>query len=106
MIDTNKMRNHIGDALVTPGLTILALLDEIDRLRGEQQTPPPWEKTVEVRFSAIVDHNGNVEIPRYGMSSGGYVDQQEFRQSGVPVKLTATLPVPAEVCVVARVEGE
>lgn len=35
MIDTNEMRNSLGEALVTPGLTILALLDEIDRLRAK-----------------------------------------------------------------------
>ena len=95
MIDTNEMRDKLGDALVTPGLTILALLDEIDRLRGEKQTPPQG-KTVRVAVKVAVDKNGD-----------WYFDEDGFKYLMEPrsyYTLTADLPVPEEVKVVAEVD--
>lgn len=94
MIDTNDMRNKLGEALVTPGLTVLALLDEIDRLRWDKQTPPNG-KTVRVAVKVAVDKNGD-----------WYFDEDNFKYLMEPrayYTLTADLPVPEEVTVEAEV---
>ena len=105
MIDTDEIRDnlHIYESLVHG--TLRALCDEIDRLRGEHQTPPQG-RTVEFRFNAYIDTKGNVEIPFCTLTPGRNTYQCEPTMDGIIVKLTATLPVPAEVEVVARVEGE
>ena len=94
MIDTNEMRNKLGEALVTPGLTVLALLDEIDRLRGVQT--PTQGKTVRAAVKVAVDKNGD-----------WYFDEDNFKYLMEPrayYTLTADLPVPEEVEVKAEVE--
>ena len=96
MIDTNEIRFVMkdDDYELTDHL-VYALCDEIDRLRGVQQTPPQG-KTVEVKVPVVVTPEGKWH---------GY-DYLNLDPGCVRYWLTATLPVPAEVTVVARVEGE
>lgn len=99
MIDTNEMRNSLGEALVTPGLTILALLDEIDRLRAK---PKPLGKTVSVRVPVAVEKSGYWRAaPRPS------TDQlKEYMTDDYVIYwLTADLPIPEETTVEAEVEN-
>ena len=81
--------------------TVGELCDEIDRLRGEQQTPPQG-KTVRVKVQVVVHPDG-----RWWAGSDFREEKRISRNNGEEQYwLTATLPVPAEVEVVARVEGE
>ena len=107
MIDTLSIRSaYRGKTL--PETTIQILCDEIDRLRGEKQKPPQG-KTVEVRVAVGVDAVGN-------WSASGWVGADDEDVRGIATEsvsdgfqvywLTATLPVPAEIEVVARVNDD
>ena len=88
--------------------TVADLCDEIDRLRGKKQVRSQG-KTVEVRVAVAVDRNGHWSANGW---QGASADQARDAASEIVAEgeciywLTATLPVPAEVTVVARVEGE
>lgn len=103
MLDTREIR---GDSLYfepKSRSTIEALCDEIDRLREEKQTPQG--KMVRVKFQAFVDPYGNIEIPRLNVNAVGRDSQAEPSFEGSVVNITADLPVPKEVEVVAEVEN-
>ena len=80
MIDTISIRGAYRGKTF-PETTIQILCDEIDRMRGEKQTPPQGE---------------TVRVPVWEEKWGMTHSTQYF----------VMLPVPAEVEVVARVEGE
>lgn len=109
-IDTTEIRTRL-DSQGWSGMhpvDIMQLCDEIDRMRGVQQTPPQG-KTVEVRVAVAVGVDGTWHAVGYTSISKKHAEHAALSQfvDGVVVHwLTATLPVPAEVEVVARVEGE
>lgn len=96
MIDTLSIRSAYRGKTF-PETTIQILCDEIDRLRGEQQTPPQG-KTVVAKVKVAIDYNGNIAV--------GDDELVWLLEPRAYYTLTAALPVPAEVEVVARVEGD
>lgn len=99
MIDTGGIRKHVATGAPLPFSLVFQLCDEIDRLRGEKQTPQG--KTVEVRIPVAVEKSG---YWRAGPRASA-VDLPEYMSDKYVIYwLTATLPVPEEVTVVARVE--
>ena len=109
MIDTNEIRALLSDDdYEIYDSMVYELLDEIDRLRRERQTPPQG-KMVEVRVAVGVEPTGKWNA--FGWAGG--TDSEKMELAVEPLDpgearywLTATLPVPAEVEVVAQVEGE
>lgn len=96
-IDTYKVRTDavLGKSADTD--LVFALCDEIDRLRGEKQTPPQG-KTVRVAVKVAVDKNGD-----------WYFDEDNFKYLMEPrsyYTLIAELPLPEEVTVEAEVEND
>ena len=108
MIDINEIRQSIADrkGLIRHRETIISLCDEIDRLRGEKQTPQG--KTVRVKVAVAVDKHGY-------WCANGWKDAtpEESRDTASEMVdegesiywLTADLPVPEEVEVEAEVEN-
>lgn len=117
MIDTTDIRTRLdsqGWAGMHP-VDIIQLCDEIDRLRGEKQTPPQGE-TVEAEAFYAIDIDGFYKI--VGMC-GDSDTQERCRQracGGVafangPVgvgRIVVNLPLPkdVDVAVIAQVEKE
>lgn len=108
-IDTTEIRTRLDskgwDAIHPYDLHILC--DEIDRLRGEQQTPPQGE-TIPVRAVCVYKREQQqyvcyCESGATDDENHHYIDPNGLRTR---VILAGNLPVPAEVCVVAKVEGE
>ena len=104
-IDTKQI---MTDYRAMRPVDLQSLCDEIDRLRGEQQTPPQG-KTVEVRVAVGVEPTGKWNA--FGWAGGTDADKMELAVEPLDPGearywLTATLPVPAEVCVVAKVEHD
>ena len=70
---------------------------------------PPQGKTVDVRVAVGVDHGGYWRAEGWDNAGNDHAKELVSKRMDGPFSLfwlTATLPVPAEVCVVARVEGE
>ena len=105
MIDTLSIRGaYRGKTL--PETTIQILCDEIDRLRGEQQTPPQGE-TIPVRAVCVYKREQQqyvcyCESGATDDENHHFIDPNGLRTR---VIMAVELPVPAEVCVVAKVEG-
>jgi hypothetical protein len=122
-IDTNEIRYKISHAHPITMEDVDALCDEIDRLRGGQQTPPQGqgktfivalqllEGTTNGEKSSIVLEAHNTDTVEEAIGAallrhvGGVYSLGAYRAAALS-SLTATLPVPAEVEVVAKVEGE
>lgn len=108
MIDTNEIRESIPNRVIQD-YEIVALCDEIDRLRGEQKTPQCQGKTVRVKVAVAVSSNGEWTAAGWHDGARDVVVETAMDAAFFPANvywLTATLPVPAEVEVVAKVEGE
>ena len=91
MIDTLSIRGAYRGKTF-PETTIQILCDEIDRLRGEQQTPQ-WREQSRSGDCLTCVH----KMKDWQMEPCRECEGQNYSR--------ATLPVPAEVCVVARVEA-
>lgn len=102
VIDTNEIRTRLDRAGVMRA-DVLALCDEIDRLRAK---PKPQGKTVRVKVAVAVDPTGN-------WNASGWRDGDDIEKMGTafdPLEpgearywLTAELPIPEKVEVVAEV---
>ena len=108
MIDTNAIRNNIKHGLFQySNQDIIALCDEIDRLRGEKQTPQG--KTVRVKVAVVVDNESCWSASGWTQATNeAAVDDanEYFEHDNVPryvFWLTADLPVPEETTVEAEV---
>ena len=102
-IDTNDIRERLRDYNVSDA-ELFALCDEIDRLRGVQT--PPQGKTVRVKVAVGVEPTGKWNA--FGWSHGTDAEKMELAVEPLDPGearfwLTATLPVPQEVEVVAEV---
>lgn len=103
----NEIRKHNDEDFNLTKESVDFLLDEIDRLRGEKQTPQG--KTVDVRVAVAVSSNGEWTAAGWHDGDRDVVIETAMDAAFFPANvywLTATLPVPAEVEVVATVEGE
>lgn len=103
-IDTNEIRQRMADCDVSEE-DILALCDEIDRMRGEKQTPPQG-KTVRVMVAVAI----SADEDWMAIGSSGFDNSSVARLLSVTTEgeckihwLTADLPVPEEVEVKAEV---
>lgn len=102
MIDTNEIRRMLKDGEISYNAWISMLCDEIDRLSGEKQTPTQGKRVrVEVQVNTYRD--GTVIIPQQTKRGHSFAEPHNTCLINF---ITATLPVPAEVEVVAKVEGE
>lgn len=91
-IDTNEIRSRANMYEWTDD-EVLSLCDEIDRLRGENQTPQ-WREQGRSGDCLTCVH----KMKDWQMEPCRECEGQNYSRS--------TLPVPAEVEVVAKVEGE
>jgi len=103
-IDTVAMRLKM-ERLVVLHSDIRDLCDEIDRLRAEAKATPQQQggKTVKVRVAVVVSKDG--EWQSYAFKGDDNEPYDFLMEPGEAIYwLTATLPVPEEMEIVAEVE--
>lgn len=108
MIDTNEVRQSLMDrkGLIRHREIILALCDEIDRLRAGKQEPRG--KTVRVKIAVAVDKTGDWNaIGGFGQEEKESMKDAmtDLEYGEVHYWLTADLPIPEETTVEAEVEN-